>query len=196
MSYLPRITTLPFAWSEGIDVLAAPAPLIIANTAAVPGAHKACIQPDIEVFDSPTWGGKGVNDKGNSFDLRDNIFLEAVRLDCPFADALLTLQARTEVRIYGVIGAVFDTVATGIPNDVPFKPNLFIDFCAPWGEWMEVNRFIPFGKHTGGDVATEKWIGLIPYGLDIKTLALDPDWNAEPLKLEISLKVRHTYPKI
>lgn len=169
-------STFPFAWSEGVDVLAAPADIVL--PAYVGNDYKACIQPDIEEYQA---------ERFTNFEIYDNVFLEAVRLNCPFADALVVVQPRTELRVYGVRGTF----------NQPAASNLFIDMSAPWGEWQEVNRFIPFTDMLDASTQNWKWIAVTyPSALTIKTLSLDPAWNGESLKLEVDLKLRYNYPRV
>lgn len=178
MPLMPRVTILPFAFSEGTDVLAAPANLVVPGNWNVNGAWKTCIQPDIET----------PSDRGPFFLDRDNVLLEAYRVVTPFADGLVVVQPRIEFRVFGMHGA-YPAV------DNFSEENLFLDYSAPWGEWMEVNRFIP--SWNSSDPLTpynNKFLAIKTYPVTLRTATLDPAYNGEIVKLEIHLKLRHIYP--
>lgn len=199
---LSRVASFPYRWSPIGQNLDAPNPYIIAPYQATPGLVSTCVRPDVESYEGPhqegliltDWGGNpAFKDIGRNFDLRDNVYLEAVRINCPFADGLLTDDARSEIRVYGIRGT-FDVVAA--PMDVPAKPNLFIDLSGPWGEWHDVGRFIDFADHTNPQAYNFKSVVVLPYGLRVETISLDPAWNGRNPKIEIDLKMRYNYPRI
>lgn len=185
MPLTPRTITMPFAFSEGTEILAAPADLVVPGNWNVDGSWKFCLQVNEEVA-----GNGPSRDMGIVFAENDNVLLEAVRINCPFGDALVVVQPRLEFRVFG-----FDRLPPLTGDDFG-QPNLFIDYAAPWGEWQEINRFIPAWNPGDPAYPIQHMLAIKTYPVTLKTAILDPVFNGLPVKMELELKVRHTYPMV
>jgi hypothetical protein len=188
MALTPRTITLPFAFSEGTEILAAPADLVVPGNWNVDGAWKICNQCNEEVMGSGSTRDVGAG----QFNLNDNVLIEAFRINCPFGDALVVTQPRIEFRIFGFHGAtpILDVGLFG-------EPHLFVDYAAPWGEWQELNRFVPKWIEVDDPGSyVYKYLGIKTYPVTLRTNILDPTFNGLPVKMEIELKVRHTYAQV
>lgn len=180
----PNIRTLPFAFSEGTDILAAPADLVVPGNWFTDGSWKVCLYPD------QTLAPDENNNTG--FALGDNVLIESYRVVSPFADALVVTQPRIEFAVFGLIGSLPDGVTT---HDDFTAPHLEIDYSAPWGEWMECARFVPSWTLMGADNGVAaKYLGVKTKPVTLQTKSLDPVWNGSIVKLEVHLKVRHVFP--
>lgn len=176
----PNVRTLPFAFSEGTDVLAAPADLVVPGNWFTNGAWKVCLYPDQTVAPS--------ENNNTGFASGDNVLIEAYRVVSPFADALVVTQPRIEFAVFGLIGS--------LPGLDDFSvPHLEFDYSAPWGEWMECNRFVPAWTMMGADNGlAAKYLGVKTKPVTLQTKTLDTAYNGSIVKLEVHLKVRHVYP--
>lgn len=190
MAKAPYVRTMPFALSTGSEVLDAPNDLVVAGTndpitgLNVDGYWLVCTEADQEFIPAES--------NATGFAANDNILIEAYRIKSPFADALVNLQPRIEFSVFGMVGFVPDGVTT---HDDLSAPHLFLDYSAPWGEWMEVNQFVPAWNEMGApNGSLNKYLVIKAPKVTLKTSSLDTVYNGSILKLEIDLKVRHSRP--
>lgn len=180
MAMRRRQTTMTIGYSATGEhyLLAAPADIVFPETVAPNG--RGFLWPDV---------GEPGRSLSASFDLRDKVLLQAVRVNCPFARGLLVEQDEMVVHLHG---------AMGTPNTVPLGenwPNLRLDLSAPWGEWTPINQFIEFFDPAPGSVYINKTVFARLESLVVKTLALDPIWNGADWKLEVDFRFIHCYPQ-
>lgn len=179
-----RTITMPFAFSEGTDVLAAPADLVINGNWDQDGVWKRTDYVD-QTLEPPENNCKG-------FLPQDDVYLEAYRIVSPFADGLTYTQPRIEFRVFGLVGDLPDGVDT---HDAFGMPNLWLDYSAPWGEWQRAERFIPAWNAMGAPNGNlNRYLGIKTYDATFHTKTLDPDYNTFAARLEIQLLLRHTFP--
>lgn len=203
------LTTLPFAWTQ--DPAADAAKLINApNDLTIPGSSDSgdfnfywvkCINTDIDNV-APGYDTRplATPNFGVYFNKADNLFIEAIRLESPFGDGLVNVQPQIYVRL------MFSDVRTDLPPGMggglsPTQgPSLYIDLHQPFGEWQEVNRYLPI---TTAPLCSDPAFltGLRPQLLaqtfqrTWKTIGIDPAYNGLASKVEINVRVRHQLPR-
>jgi len=213
----PRITTVPFAWTQdpGVNLnMAAPADIhYVGSASAALGLKwvRTLGFDQKQVSNSPSdprvpgWDdGSGVSPTYFGFNRADAIFVEAVRLESPFADGLVCTQPT--IPVYLKFTDIRYDVVPGLGTyglSATLGPYLRLDLHGPFNEWQDVNQYLPLTsvELLGPEYAATQ-TGRAPEllvsteDLVLKTIGVDPAYNGLPAKIEVNVKVRHAYPRV
>lgn len=176
-------TILRFPISAPTDVLASPADIVLADQSA-----------SMTFFVDPEVNPSNADFSGLFVDLKDNIFVESIRLVSPYADGLTidlgtlpSLRDGINLHLFGFRGTFNFTPISGARAYQSFN------FKNPLGEWIPVNKFLQFTDCTNPLLVNHKRIGIVPQGITIRTRGMDTVWDGLPVDLACEVAIRHNY---